>query len=91
MKAVFVELPAFERNRATYLTDDEFKSLQERLMKNPEAGDMIEGTGGLRKVRHGDPRRGKGTRGDYASSTTGGVVALSFGCLPSTTRTRWKT
>lgn len=63
MKAVFVELPAFERNRASYLTDDEFKSLQERLMKNPEAGDMIEGTGGLRKVRHGDPRRGKGTRG----------------------------
>lgn len=63
MKAVFVELPAFERNRATYLNDDEFKEFQERLLKNPEAGDMIEGTGGLRKVRHGDPRRGKGTRG----------------------------
>ncbi|MCC0249457.1 addiction module toxin RelE [Pseudomonas aeruginosa] len=55
MKAVFVELPAFERNRATYLNDDEFKEFQERLLKNPEAGDMIEGTGGLRKVRHGDP------------------------------------
>jgi len=31
-------------------------------MKNPEAGDVIEGTGGLRKLRYGDPRRGKGKR-----------------------------
>ena len=33
------------------------------LMKNPEAGDMIEGTGGLRKVRFADEKRGKGKRG----------------------------
>ena len=33
------------------------------MMKNPEAGSVIEGTGGLRKLRHGDPRRGKGKRG----------------------------
>jgi len=32
-------------------------------MKNPEAGDVIEGTGGLRKLRYGDKRRGKGKRG----------------------------
>ncbi|GHD81204.1 toxin [Vogesella fluminis] len=32
-------------------------------MTNPEAGDVIEGTGGLRKVRHADKRRGKGKRG----------------------------
>src|SRR5256885_3318303 len=32
-------------------------------MGNPEAGDVIEGTGGLRKVRFGDPRRAKGKRG----------------------------
>ena len=63
MKAAFVELPAFERHRATYLDDGAFRQLQERLLKNPEAGDLIEGTGGLRKVRHGDPRRNKGTRG----------------------------
>ena len=39
------------------------RGLQDSLMKNPEAGDVIEGTGGLRKVRHADPRRGKGKRG----------------------------
>lgn len=32
-------------------------------MKNPEAGEVIEGTGGLRKIRFADARRGKGKRG----------------------------
>ncbi|MDO6387639.1 hypothetical protein [Uliginosibacterium sp. 31-12] len=63
MKAVFVELPAFSRHRADYLDDEGFRSLQEAMMKNPDAGDVIEGTGGLRKLRHGDSRRGKGKRG----------------------------
>ena len=63
MKALFVELPAFSRFRSDYLTDDGLRALQKDLMANPESGDMIEGTGGLRKVRFGDPRRGKGKRG----------------------------
>ncbi len=33
------------------------------MLKDPEAGDVITGTGGLRKVRHGDATRGKGKRG----------------------------
>lgn len=37
--------------------------LQATLLKGPEAGDMIEGTGGLRKLRFADARRGKGKRG----------------------------
>ena len=37
--------------------------MQTALMENPEAGDVIEGTGGLRKLRRADPRRGKGKRG----------------------------
>jgi hypothetical protein len=60
MDAVFVELPAFERHRADYLDDDDFMQLQDLLMANPEAG---EGTGGLRKLRFADSRRGKGKRG----------------------------
>lgn len=63
MKAVFVELPPFERQRNNYLDDDEFKSLQSFLLRNPEAGAVIEGTGGLRKLRHADPQRNKGKRG----------------------------
>lgn len=63
MKALFVELPAFAKYRADYLDDEAFRGLQQFMLKNPEAGDVIEGTGGLRKLRHGDPRRGKGKRG----------------------------
>ena len=63
MKALFVELPAFERNRSAYLTDEALRGLQNAMLNNPEAGDVITGTGGLRKVRHGDATRGKGKRG----------------------------
>ena len=63
MKAVFVELPAFERHRAEYLDDNGFRALQNLLMKHPEAGDPIPDTGGLRKLRFRDARRGKGKRG----------------------------
>jgi hypothetical protein len=63
VKAVFVELPAFERHRAAYLDDAAFGALQNALMKDPEAGEVIEGTGGLRKMRFADKRRGKGKRG----------------------------
>lgn len=63
MNAVFVELPAFERHREHYLDEVSLRRLQNALMANPEAGDLIEGTGGLRKLRFGDPRRGKGKRG----------------------------
>ncbi len=58
-----MELPAFARYREAYLGDVEFRRLQETLMANPAAGDVIEGTGGLRKLRFGDLRRGKGRRG----------------------------
>ena len=63
MKAIFIELPPFERHRHDYLTDENFRDLQNALMENPEAGDVIEGTGSLRKIRHADQKRGKGKRG----------------------------
>ena len=63
MKALFVELPAFSRHRVDYLDDEGFRALQNALLDNPGAGAVIEGTGGLRKLRQADPRRGKGKRG----------------------------
>lgn len=63
MKATFVELPPFERTRKDYLDDEAYRLLQLELMDNPTAGDVIVGTGGLRKLRQPDPRRGKGKRG----------------------------
>jgi len=58
-----VELPPFERYRREYLDDDGFRLLQTLLIENPKAGDVIRGTGGLRKIRFSDARRGKGKRG----------------------------
>ena len=63
MKALFIELPAFARYRSDYLNEEAFRGLQNVLMANPEAGDVIEGTGGLRKLRYADIGRGKGKRG----------------------------
>jgi hypothetical protein len=63
VKAVFVELPVFERHRVDYLDDASFRDLQLLLMLDPEAGDTNPGTGGLRKLRFVDVRRGKGKRG----------------------------
>lgn len=63
MKALFIELPAFERYRQDYLSDEAFRDFQNFLLDNPEAGTVIEGTGGLRKVRFLDNKRGKGKRG----------------------------
>lgn len=63
MNAVFVELPVFGRYRERYLDDAALLELQLLLMKSPEAGRVIQGCGGLRKLRFPDPRRGKGKRG----------------------------
>ena len=59
----FIEAPAFTRHLSDYLNDDEYRELQARLGSNPELGDLMPGTGGFRKVRWADARRGKGRRG----------------------------
>ena len=59
----FVEAPAFTRNLSGYLNDDDYRDLQTRLARNPEVGDLMPGTGGFRKMRWADARRGKGRRG----------------------------
>ena len=63
MRAVFKELVSFEVHRQEYLSDPDFLALQKTLMGNPRAGPVIQGTGGLRKIRWSDPGRGKGKRG----------------------------
>ncbi|KFX29487.1 hypothetical protein [Ralstonia solanacearum] len=63
MDATFIELPPFQRLREHDLSDDEYSALQQELLAQPDAGDVIKGTGGLRKLRFSDKRRGKGKRG----------------------------
>jgi hypothetical protein len=63
MNATFVELGPLQRVRSNYLDDAAFHALQDLLLSDPEAGDVIQGAGGLRKLRFGDGRRNKGRRG----------------------------
>ncbi len=63
MKAVFFETTSFTATVGDYLTDDEYRQLQNDLVASPELGAVIPRTGGFRKVRWADSRRGKGKRG----------------------------
>jgi len=55
----FIESSVFARTLPTYLDDDEYSDLQQFLMQNPEAGDLVPGSGGVRKVRWSRPGMGK--------------------------------
>ena len=60
---VFYETPLFTSLLPDYLNDESYRALQRTLLENPELGDVMPGTGGFRKIRWEDPRRGKGKRG----------------------------
>lgn len=57
----FIESAAFERMRALYLDDEEYAELQQFMLLHPEAGKIIRGAGGVRKLRW--RRKGTGKRG----------------------------
>lgn len=59
----FFETPAFTRHLGAYLDDAGLLALQLFLIDHPEAGKVMPGTGGFRKLRWGDETRGKGKRG----------------------------
>ena len=59
----FVETKLFTRLADDYLSDDELRELQSALIADPEAGDVIPGSGGVRKLRW--RARGRGKRGGY--------------------------
>ena len=56
---IFVESPQFTRTITQLVGDDEYRLLQAALLENPEAGAVIVGSGGLRKIRWSLPGRGK--------------------------------
>jgi len=58
---IFIESKAFEKLREKYLDDESYRDLQNFLVLQPLSGDVIQGTGGLRKLRWS--ANGKGKRG----------------------------
>lgn len=57
----FRETSPFTRRVIELLTDEEYQKLQSRLSEFPDGGNLIKGSGGLRKIRQA--AKGKGTRG----------------------------
>jgi len=55
----FIEAIAFTKYVYDYLTEDEYLGLQGFLMQNPEAGKIVRGSGGVRKVRWAITDKGK--------------------------------
>ena len=48
---VIVETSIFTRQVLELLSDDEYRKLQVALANRPNAGELIKGSGGLRKIR----------------------------------------
>jgi len=59
----FVETKLFTRLVQECLSDDEYAAVQRELIADPDAGAVIRGSGGIRKLRVAAPGRGK--RGGY--------------------------
>lgn len=78
MKFEFIESPLFSKYLSDYLADDEYLALQEYLCEHPEAGDIIRGSGGVRKLRWGRQGSGKsgGVRVCYYVRTRAGQMLM---------------
>ena len=56
---VFVETSLFSKLLTQYLSDDEYRGLQNHLIERPDAGAIIRGSSGVRKVRWATGGKGK--------------------------------
>jgi mRNA-degrading endonuclease RelE of RelBE toxin-antitoxin system len=55
----FIETRLFSELVSQYLCDEEYSKLQQMLVEKPDAGDVIPGSGGIRKLRWKGSGRGK--------------------------------
>jgi hypothetical protein len=82
---VFVELTPFIAFRRAHWTDEDLRSLQNFLLAAPDAGDVIRGGAGLRKLRWSAQGRGKrgGARVIYYRYVPGDRIYLIYGYVKS--------
>ncbi len=75
---IFIETPVFTRQITALVDDDDYAEFQRELADNPEAGDVVPGTGGLRKIRMAAKGHGKrgGARVIYYYFTSASQIAL---------------
>jgi len=56
---VIIETPIFTKQLLSALSDDDYRLFQTVLLERPDAGKVIPGSGGLRKLRWAAEGRGK--------------------------------
>ncbi len=56
---IIIETTVFTKLISRLMHDDQYRELQEHLIEKPEIGDLIQGSGGLRKIRWKLTGRGK--------------------------------
>ena len=56
---IFIETSKFTKLLSEYLSDDEYRMLQWHLQEKPDSGDIVRGSGGVRKVRWAPEGKGK--------------------------------
>lgn len=73
-----IESPLFSKLWSDYWTEDERAAFAVHIAANPDAGDLIRGSGGCRKVRWGRSGRGKsgGVRVIYTARLESGALVL---------------
>ena len=60
MQRTFIILPEFDKNwKSMGLSDEDLRRLENLILQDPEAGALMQGTGGLRKLRFAFENRGK--------------------------------
>jgi mRNA-degrading endonuclease RelE of RelBE toxin-antitoxin system len=77
---IIVETSVFTRQVSAMLSMEAYRRLQITLVRNPEFGNVIRGSGGLRKMRWSSPGRGKrgGVRVIYYWAVAGERILLLF-------------
>ena len=77
---VIVETSIFTRRVMELLPDDEYRELQATLVDRPDAGPVIPGSGGLRKIRWSTSGHGKrgGSRIIYYWATAQERILMLF-------------
>jgi hypothetical protein len=56
---IFIETSFFTKLLPSYLGDEDYRGLQNYLLQQPESGDIVKGSGGVRKVHWDADGKGK--------------------------------
>jgi len=56
---IFIETPVFMEDIQRLMPDESYAEFQQHLADHPDAGDVIQGAGGIRKIRWNLPGTGK--------------------------------